>query len=136
MQIFQEKDTFGPEDDSPFSVIDKVQKEKKHRKEPRSSLLNYSKVPKPNDPVKIPLTGEEKEAFDVLLGQLLDDGHVSQACQVANHFGHYDQDLAVVVVCLFVAICVTKISIQSDYLSSLRSINYTMNSLAWSWQWE
>ena len=94
-------------------MVDKVQKEIKHLKEPRSSLLNYSKVPKPNDPVKIPLTGEEKEAFDVLLGQLLDDGHVSQACQVAKHFGHYDQDLAVVVVCLFFGSCVTKISVQS-----------------------
>ena len=98
-------------------MVDKVQKEIKHWKEPRSSLLNYSKVPKPNDPVKIPLTGEEKEAFDVLLGQLLDDGHISQACQVANHFGHYDQDLAVVVVGLFVAICVTKTSVQMYYLS-------------------
>ena len=113
-----------------------MQKEKKNRKEPRSSLLNYSKVPKPNNPVKIPLTGEEKEAFDVLLGQLLDDGHVCEACQVANQFGHYDQDLAVVVVCLFVATFLTKISLQTDYLSSYKSINSTMNSLAWSWQWE
>ena len=66
---------------------------------PQSNLLNYSKVPKPTDPGKIPLTTEEKEAFDILLGQLLDDGHVSQACQLAQQFGHYDQDLVVVVVC-------------------------------------
>ena len=40
-----------------------MQTETQQRKEPRSSLLNYSKVPRPKDPVKIPLTGEEKEAL-------------------------------------------------------------------------
>ena len=94
----QQKDQTDSDFGSPFDVVNEVHKEIKDKKEPRSSLLNYSSVPKPNDPVKIPLTTEEKEAFDVLLGQLLDDRHVSQACQLAQQFGHYDQDLAVVVV--------------------------------------
>ena len=97
----QIEDSNDPEFDSPLNVVDKMYKEMKSSKQPRSSLLNYSAVPRPNDAVKIPMTTDEREAFDALLGQLLDDGHVSQACQLTRQFGHYDQDLSVVVVCYF-----------------------------------
>lgn len=86
------------EDNSPLSVVDATYSENLGRKEPRSSLLKYTQVPKPSDVVRIELTAEEQEALNELLGQLLDNGHISQACQLANQFGHYDQDLAVVVV--------------------------------------
>ena len=70
----------------------------KKKKADKTSLLKFSPVPKISDIVKLTLSKDEKEALDILLGQLLDDGHVSQAWQVAQSFGHYDQDLTIVVV--------------------------------------
>ncbi len=84
--------------DSPLDVVDGTHKETSIKKEPRSSLLKFSKVPNPTDIEKVSLTSEKKAIFDTLLGQLLENGHISQACQLANQFGQYDQDLSLVVV--------------------------------------
>ncbi len=89
-----------PRHNLPLHITDEIKKEisTKKKKADKTSLLKFSPVLKISDIVKLTLSREEKEALDVLLGQLLDDGHVSQACQVAQRFGHYDQDLTIVVV--------------------------------------
>ena len=41
---------------------------------------------------------KETEALEVLIGQLLDNGRVKEACQVAALLGHYSRDLNIVIV--------------------------------------
>ena len=42
------------------------------------------------------LFNQEQTILDVLMGELLENGELSEACQLAKHFGYYSEDLIII----------------------------------------
>lgn len=72
----------------------------KSKKAERSELLIYGKMPRAvqDGGGNAVLTSCEIIALDSLLGTMLDQGKISEACKMAAEFSHYSQDLAIILV--------------------------------------
>ncbi|XP_064618908.1 spatacsin-like isoform X2 [Lineus longissimus] len=77
----------------------------KSKKAERSELLIYGKMPRDvsDDGGSTVLTSHEILALDSLLGTMLDQGKISEACKMAAEFSHYSQDLAIILTCIRLA---------------------------------